>query len=251
MRHNAPIAGHLTHANNTRRPPMLSALPYLARCLPAQVSLSVSSNNAMLAALAVGVIFGGVANGVQPKMWELEPSHPVLWLDALSYTRWVLSLLRLQLQPVGITCVCVQSRALSGPQPAPTPPTPIPVAPGCFSRFKMQVGPAGNLHFVADSSPCCQGPVHRGLPVRVGLLRPRAQLDAGAQQAGGARAATRCATAGSAWLSAMLRAPCLPCAASSPLTDCGLALPPSDTHQVRRSAPTGLSTCWPTRPGGT
>lgn len=52
-----------------------------------QVSLSVAPTNATIVALAVALVLGGVANGVAPRMWQLQVSHPILWLDAFSYTR--------------------------------------------------------------------------------------------------------------------------------------------------------------------
>jgi len=48
----------------------------------------------MIAGLAVALLLGGVANGVVPSVWQLEASHPLLWLDYLSYTRWVFCLAR-------------------------------------------------------------------------------------------------------------------------------------------------------------
>jgi hypothetical protein len=41
----------------------------------------------MIAGLAVALLLGGVANGVLPSMWQLASSHPLFWLDQLSYTR--------------------------------------------------------------------------------------------------------------------------------------------------------------------
>lgn len=55
--------------------------------LGVQVSLTVHPNNAMIAGLAVALLLGGVANGVLPSIWQLEATHPLLWLDYLSYTR--------------------------------------------------------------------------------------------------------------------------------------------------------------------
>lgn len=52
-----------------------------------QVSLLAPPGGVMLAGLAVALILGGVANGIAPRLWQLEASHPILWLDALSYTR--------------------------------------------------------------------------------------------------------------------------------------------------------------------
>ncbi len=52
-----------------------------------QVSLTIHPNNAMVAGLAVALLLGGVANGVVPPLWQLEGTHPLLWLDYLSYTR--------------------------------------------------------------------------------------------------------------------------------------------------------------------
>jgi ABC-type phosphate/phosphonate transport system ATPase subunit len=57
------------------------------------VSLLVAPSNVMLSGLAVALLLGGVANGVAPRLWQLENSHPILWLDALSYTRWGLQAL--------------------------------------------------------------------------------------------------------------------------------------------------------------
>lgn len=51
-----------------------------------QVSLTVSPSNVVLAGLAVALLLGGVANGVVPNMTLLEASHPLLWLDWISYT---------------------------------------------------------------------------------------------------------------------------------------------------------------------
>jgi hypothetical protein len=53
------------------------------------VSLSVNQHTAMIAGLAVALLLGGVANGVLPSMWQLASSHPLFWLDQLSYTRSV------------------------------------------------------------------------------------------------------------------------------------------------------------------
>lgn len=52
-----------------------------------QVSLTVNPHNAMISGLAVALLLGGVANGVAPQLWQLESTHPLLWLDFLSYTR--------------------------------------------------------------------------------------------------------------------------------------------------------------------
>lgn len=52
-----------------------------------QVSLVASTNLTVLAGLGVSLVLGGVANGVAPRMWSVGPSHPVLWLDHISYTR--------------------------------------------------------------------------------------------------------------------------------------------------------------------
>lgn len=56
-------------------------------CIDMQVSLTVPTSNAMIAGLAAALLLGGVANGVLPSIWQLEPSNPLLWLDHLSYTR--------------------------------------------------------------------------------------------------------------------------------------------------------------------
>jgi hypothetical protein len=59
----------------------------LCAVLCVQVSLTVHPHNAMIAGLAVALLLGGVANGVAPTLWQLESTHPLLWLDFLSYTR--------------------------------------------------------------------------------------------------------------------------------------------------------------------
>jgi hypothetical protein len=55
--------------------------------LRVQVSLTVNPHNAMIVGLALALLLGGVANGVVPNQWQLDITHPVLWLDYLSYTR--------------------------------------------------------------------------------------------------------------------------------------------------------------------
>lgn len=55
-------------------------------CCAVQVSLTVSPSNVVLASLAVALLLGGVANGVVPNMTLLDASHPLLWLDWISYT---------------------------------------------------------------------------------------------------------------------------------------------------------------------
>lgn len=57
------------------------------------VSLASPPRNVLLAGLAIALLLGGVANGVAPKLWQLEASHPLLWLDQISYTRWALQAL--------------------------------------------------------------------------------------------------------------------------------------------------------------
>jgi hypothetical protein len=52
-----------------------------------QVSLAVHPSNAMITGLAVALLLGGVANGVVPSRWQLQATHPLLWLGYLSYTR--------------------------------------------------------------------------------------------------------------------------------------------------------------------
>lgn len=61
------------------------------RLVDLQVSLTVNPGNSMIAGLAVALLLGGVANGVVPSVWQLQASHPLLWLDYLSYTRWGLA----------------------------------------------------------------------------------------------------------------------------------------------------------------
>lgn len=61
--------------------------------LSVQVSLSFNPRQSLVAGLAVALLLGGVANGVAPKIWDLAPINPLLWLDQFSYTRWGLQAL--------------------------------------------------------------------------------------------------------------------------------------------------------------
>jgi hypothetical protein len=56
-------------------------------CMTLQVSLAAPPRNALIAGLAIALLLGGVANGVAPQLWQLQRSHPLLWLDQISYTR--------------------------------------------------------------------------------------------------------------------------------------------------------------------
>lgn len=73
--------------------------------LSMQVSLLVSPTNTTIAALAVALLLGGVANGVVPNMWTLEASHPLLWIDFISYTRCVWGMTGLCLGSCGATAM--------------------------------------------------------------------------------------------------------------------------------------------------
>lgn len=53
------------------------------------VSMWFSSQNALLAGIAVGLLLGGVANGVQPPQFTLPPYNPLWILNWISFTRWV------------------------------------------------------------------------------------------------------------------------------------------------------------------
>ncbi|KAF6261487.1 hypothetical protein COO60DRAFT_775152 [Scenedesmus sp. NREL 46B-D3] len=57
------------------------------------VSMAAPPRNALIAGLAIALLLGGVANGVAPKLWQLDNGHPLLWLDQFSYTRWGLQAL--------------------------------------------------------------------------------------------------------------------------------------------------------------
>ncbi|KAF8061902.1 ABCG21 [Scenedesmus sp. PABB004] len=57
------------------------------------VSLATPPRQALVAGLAIALLLGGVANGVAPKVWQLAPTNPLAWLDAISYTRWGLQAL--------------------------------------------------------------------------------------------------------------------------------------------------------------
>ena len=65
----------------------------------------------MIAGLAVALLLGGVANGVLPSMWQLASSHPLFWLDQLSYTRSV-KLVGCEMQHINAVALdCHQPRA--------------------------------------------------------------------------------------------------------------------------------------------
>lgn len=52
-----------------------------------QVSLCFAPRQSLVAGLAVALLLGGVANGVAPKVWQMNTNNPLLWIDQLSYTR--------------------------------------------------------------------------------------------------------------------------------------------------------------------
>ena len=76
--------------------PPIGSLPYFSVLLAVAwyssglgylVSIVLPLQNALLGGIAVGLILGGVANGVQPPMHEMQVVNPLYLLDWLSYTR--------------------------------------------------------------------------------------------------------------------------------------------------------------------
>jgi hypothetical protein len=66
---------------------ILLAVAWYTSGLGYLVSMVVSPANALLAGIAVGMVLGGVANGVQPPMQTLDQSNPLWLLDWISYSR--------------------------------------------------------------------------------------------------------------------------------------------------------------------
>jgi hypothetical protein len=57
------------------------------------VSMLISPQNTLLAGVALGLILGGVANGIVPAVHTLSHANPLYLLDYLSYSRWGLEAL--------------------------------------------------------------------------------------------------------------------------------------------------------------
>ena len=57
------------------------------------VSMTVSPQNTLLAGIALGLVLGGVANGIVPAVHTLSHGNPLYLLDYLSYSRWGLEAL--------------------------------------------------------------------------------------------------------------------------------------------------------------
>jgi hypothetical protein len=71
---------------------ILLAVAWYTSGLGYLVSVAMSPQNALLGGIAVGLILGGMANGVAPAMHELHAPNPVYLLDWISYTRCALGL---------------------------------------------------------------------------------------------------------------------------------------------------------------